>query len=82
MINSICRYGFEECRIENQTENSENSVKYKIKYKIQIKYIALSLINRQFFQNKIYCFKWSMSRKIVVYKTVRFKFLIKLLIIN
>ena len=31
MINSICRYGFEECRIENQTENSENSVKYKIK---------------------------------------------------
>ena len=68
MINSICRYGFEECRIENQTENSENSVKYKIKY------IALSLINRQFFQSKIYCFKWSMSRKIVVYKTVRFKF--------
>ena len=51
MINSICRYGFEECRIENQTENSENSVKYKIKY------IALSLINRQFFQSKIYCFK-------------------------
>ena len=80
MINSICRYGFEECKIENQTENSENSVKYKIKYKI--KYIALSLINRQFFQSKIYCFKWSMSRKIVVYKTVRFKFLIKLLIIN